>query len=236
LTDCLVDLARPLEGAPQPGAYLHAPLLAGHHALWQPAQGFAAGQMQLGAFEGTPSPLPCHLFLLLREGEAGLRQADGQETVLRPGQAILLPRGWAGVWRNTAGSAFTFVHLTGEAPRSPPHAVLLPADALLQPSAGPSEALLDSPAPVARSHLAFEDSTGQLEAGIWEATPYRRRLHVFGHDELMVLLEGRVRITDAAGRFSDFGPGDCFMVARGKGWAWQSEGLVKKFFCSFHPG
>lgn len=235
MTDCLVDLSHPLEGAPLPG-WLQAPLLSGHHALWQPEQGFAAGQLRLGAFDAALPPLPCHAFLLLREGEAGLREADGRETVLRPGQAILLPRGWAGTWKNTEGAALTFVTLVGEAPSGTPSAIPLPADAPLQPSAGPSEALLESAAPEARSHLAFEDSTGQLEAGIWGATPYRRRLHVFGHDELMVLLEGRVRITDAAGRFAEFGPGDCFMVARGKGWAWQSEGVVKKIFCSFHPG
>jgi len=50
---------------------------------------------------------------------------------------------------------------------------------------------------------------------VWEATRYRERIDGYPIDELMLILEGSVIITDADGVKETFSPGDAFVMPKG---------------------
>lgn len=241
MTKTVIDFSLPFDGVAPIEPWLRsrdggtAPVLAASQDRHDAALGYGAGRLRLGAYAAELAPLAAHVFLVLRQGEIHFRETDGRETLLRAGDTAVLPRGLAGHWRNSAETSLVFVTLAGQEAAGPVALLRPDPRAELAPSAGPSAALLASEPPVCGTHMVFEDSTEQLDIGIWGATPYSRILNTFRHDELMFLLEGGVTITDAEGKAHAFGAGDCFMTTRGAGWAWHSAVPVKKVFCSFLP-
>jgi uncharacterized cupin superfamily protein len=75
----------------------------------------------------------------------------------------------------------------------------------------------------------FERTDKCALAGIWEAEPHLERVDC-DYDELCHLLEGTVRLTDAAGVSRTFGPGDSFVVAAGFKGRWENLTTVRKVF------
>lgn len=201
------------------------------------ALGSTVAQATLPALDTELGTLSQHVFLLVQSGRVTLRLADGGEAELQAGQTAVLPRGLALGWRNTAGTQLISITLAGEAPPAGSTPQLLRPDpsAALAPSAGPAAALLTTPAPSCSKLLCFEDSTEQLEVGVWQSTPYARSAKAFGHSELMYLVEGRVSITDPSGQVLSFGPGEPFLIPRDTPCAWDSTVLVKKVYCTISP-
>lgn len=98
----------------------------------------------------------------------------------------------------------------------------------------PIEGVVDDPAVVDApyrfcSWRHFDDPTSGARAGIWEADPHLERC-TCDYDELCHLLEGQVRLTDAAGVARVFGPGDSFIVAAGFRGTWENLTRVRKVF------
>jgi uncharacterized cupin superfamily protein len=207
-----------------------AGLVAGRLLRHQPEHGYAVAEAVLTAFSGPLPALPRHVFLLVQAGSVTL---DG--AVVQAGETVLLPRGCSGAWRNAASTRLVVIAYEGEAPPAgaAPAPVRPDLSAPLAPSGGPSEALLVTPAPRCAKLLCFEDSTERFEMGLWSSTPYARRPSTFGHDELMVLLEGAVTITDPEGVATTFTAGEAFLIPRGMPCAWENTAPVKKVFVSF---
>ena len=80
----------------------------------------------------------------------------------------------------------------------------------------------------------FTDDTGRFFAGIWRST--QGAWHVsYTENELCVLTEGRVRISDAHGRSWTFGPGDCFVMPAGFRGVWEVLEPARKFYAIYEP-
>ena len=104
--------------------------------------------------------------------------------------------------------------------------------------ADPADAAPDERAGGLRRGAALEcvlRSVGRFHVGHWQAEPGRRAVD-YTESELCVLLEGRVRLTDAAGSAVEFGPGDAFVIAPGFTGAWESIGRVTKIYAVLEPG
>ncbi|WP_419897619.1 cupin domain-containing protein [Roseomonas sp. USHLN139] len=233
LTTSLLDFRRPAaQGLPLAALdwLPAAPLADGRMLRDQPEHGYAVAEATLDAFDGRLPALDRHVFLLVQAGAVTL---DG--ATIAPGETVLLPRGLAGQWRNDAATRLLVITYRGEAPAA--GAALSPVRpdlaAPLEPCGGPSAALLTTPAPHCVKRMSFEDSTGQFELGVWAATPYARQPSAFGHDELMVLLEGAVTITDPEGVATTFQAGESFLILRGMPCAWENTVAVKKVFLCF---
>ena len=113
--------------------------------------------------------------------------------------------------------------------KNPSHVIAFDADSI-----PPREAVIDDPAIVdapyrSRSWRHFENASRGATAGIWQAGPHRERCKC-DYDELCHILEGEVRLTDAAGRSRTFGPGDSFVVAAGFDGTWENLTDVRKVF------
>jgi uncharacterized protein len=91
-----------------------------------------------------------------------------------------------------------------------------------------------SPVPVQHVRNVFTDATGHFFSGIWHSTPGAWRV-TYTENELCVLTEGRVRITNDRGQASSFGPGDCWVMPAGFRGVWEVLEPAKKFYAIYEP-
>lgn len=84
--------------------------------------------------------------------------------------------------------------------------------------------------PKETGHNFFTNEAGNLTAGVWEATAYREEIDNCPVDELMVVLEGSVTITDADGETQTFRPGDAFVMPKGFKGTWKNTETMRKFY------
>jgi uncharacterized cupin superfamily protein len=80
----------------------------------------------------------------------------------------------------------------------------------------------------------FTDATGRFFAGIWRSSPGAWRV-AYTENELCLLTEGRVRISDDAGRSWEFGPGECFVMPAGFHGLWEVLEPARKFYAIYEP-
>ncbi|MEP1229051.1 MAG: cupin domain-containing protein [Litorimonas sp.] len=81
---------------------------------------------------------------------------------------------------------------------------------------------------------AFSDKSEQFHVGHWSSGPCA--LHVsYDEDELCVIIEGDVKITDNDGQVSTYGKGDAFVIEAGFKGIWESLTKVTKIYAVFEP-
>jgi uncharacterized cupin superfamily protein len=82
------------------------------------------------------------------------------------------------------------------------------------------------------SDVWYKDQSGRIRAGLWSAGPDCAAIDLTDHaDELCVILEGTVRLTDASsGHTEIYRAGDTFLIPSGFNGTWESVGAVRKFF------
>ncbi len=91
-----------------------------------------------------------------------------------------------------------------------------------------------SPMPVQTVRNGFTDATGRFFGGIWRSSVGTWRVR-YTENELCVLTEGRVRISDAAGNSWSFGAGDCFVVPAGFEGTWEVLEPARKYYAIYEP-
>ncbi len=109
---------------------------------------------------------------------------------------------------------------------------------------GPDRSGLESWGPIAPDQLEsgdaiqhgryfFNDERLGLSAGVWDCTPFVRRMRSHANNELMVLLEGEVTIRQENGPTVTVRAGQRFFIPKGLRLQWQQRGRVRKYFVIF---
>jgi uncharacterized cupin superfamily protein len=80
----------------------------------------------------------------------------------------------------------------------------------------------------------YSGADGAFRAGIWTSQPGRSEVS-YSIDELCVLLEGVVRLIDAAGRVEIYRAGDTFLIPKGFNGVWETVEPVRKFYAVHKP-
>lgn len=75
----------------------------------------------------------------------------------------------------------------------------------------------------------YADHTGAFRTGIWTAEPGKSEIN-YVSDELCVILDGTVRLTDASGHVETYHAGDTFLIPRGFIGTWETVQPVRKFY------
>ena len=75
---------------------------------------------------------------------------------------------------------------------------------------------------------------GSFKTGFWSAEPGSSPI-AYTMDEMCVLLEGHVRLTDASGHVEEYVAGDTFLIPNGFTGTWETVKHVKKFFAIYKP-
>ena len=86
--------------------------------------------------------------------------------------------------------------------------------------------------PVQTAHILFTSSDGCFVCGSWEAQPGSWRV-VFTESEFCALLQGAVKVTDAAGSVTIFRAGDAFVSPAGFTGIWEILEPTRKLFASY---
>ncbi|MCF1707859.1 cupin domain-containing protein [Tabrizicola sp. J26] len=209
---------------------------SGHVWFEDKAAGLGVGVWEAGPTIGRWMIWSAHEFMLIVEGEVVIVEED-RETVFRAGDALFIPKGVRCLWAQAGRVRKIFAILDdGRMPAGQNGRVIrIDPSAHLDPASPPLATNLLSSVPQTWAHNAFEDETGQLSTGIWQATAYERKQVSFTHTELMHVLEGTISLTDAAGQTQHFGPGQTLLLPAGTPNAWLSTGLVRKVFWTFSP-
>ncbi len=96
-----------------------------------------------------------------------------------------------------------------------------------------ASAKLDAAAPSTTAQW-YADPTGRFKSGFWASEPGRAEVHYL-KDELCVLLEGTVRLTDEAGRVETYRGGDTFLIPNGFKGVWETVEPTRKFYAIHTP-
>lgn len=228
---------------PMPSSDLIAGTGQQYGALWldDAAAGLLVGVWACSPMTGAMGPWSTNEVMILIDGAVTIDHGDGSSLSVGAGDCFFIPKGTVCSWRQEGDlKKFFVIHsdASGLVPRDAAalRARKIDASAALAATHGPDPALLlSAPAPRCEAFTAFTDLTGQLEAGVWSATPYARAAAPFAHHELMHIVEGAVTLSDGAGRKDTFAAGDTVFVPQGATVGWDSTTPVRKIFCSFAP-
>jgi uncharacterized cupin superfamily protein len=202
--------------------------------------GMFAGEAELRAFDAEVASLPVDLFLVVVSGQITITESGGQVTTLEAGQTCAAPRGLTATWSQPQDTRIFFMCYAGPSPApagSSAVSVIVPRlDDKLDPIPGPSrDLIISSPLPTVGRKVIYEDPTGQFTVGLWEATPYQRKLAGFSDYEIMHFIEGGVEMTNAIGETRFFKPRETFIVNRGVPNAWKTKTYTRKVYCKLNP-
>jgi uncharacterized protein len=75
----------------------------------------------------------------------------------------------------------------------------------------------------------YTDPTEQFFAGIWQSSVGAKTVD-YTEEEICVILEGRVRLTDLAGNAKEFGAGSTFALPAGFKGTWETLEPAKKVY------
>jgi uncharacterized cupin superfamily protein len=84
------------------------------------------------------------------------------------------------------------------------------------------------------THNWYEDASGVLSSGFWASKPNRTEVD-YTEDEFCYILEGKVRLTDSAGRTEEYKSGDAFVIPKGFTGVWETVEPVRKFYVIHQP-
>lgn len=234
IIDCptFVDL-RALAQSASVAAGQGDPFGAGAHKLNVRAGPCTLLVIALPAGSGKSAGLNADTWVLVESGAVTLSGPVGDVEV-RQGHSAVVARGTPFSWRTDAKSTLIgMAYAEGKA--SAPGIVLIDNKASLGPSNPPAAHLLLGETPTCRSNNHFASGDDMFKCGIWDSTPYQRTPIYFCHTELMHLLAGRVKFTDAAGRSATFSKGDTYIIEQGAECSWESHEFVAKIYSLFRP-
>ena len=204
------------------------------------------GTLTAGVWDCTPMTMPLrpyHVneFILMLEGSLTMVDTAGREERFTPGQAFMIPKGLPISWVQTEYVRKFYVVFD-----DPSGDVLPGLDASnvtridpnreLAPVGEQDTARYLGGVPEQHVHGYFEDATGQMGLGVWDTTAMHTRPEPFGRSELMHILEGTVTLAGGTPGEQTLKAGDTCMVPKGlPDYKWDSEGYVRKIYCTFEP-
>lgn len=223
------------------------PVQHGHSYLEAAEIGLSAGVWDCTAMTTRMGPYPVNEFMLVLEGEVTIVEATGRATTVRAGESFVLPKGLDCSWRQP-GYMRKFYVIFDDAPGTMTRTTTQTAavdrttlSVILPDVAAPLAPLQVDPAPIVgtvptqHARSWHTDPTGQWTVGVWDASPYTRKVVPSNRYELMHLLEGSVTLEDGQGGAQTFRAGDTFLVPLGAPNGWKSSEYVRKIYCIFQP-
>ncbi len=219
------------------------PVQRGHIYHQYEALGYMAGVWDCTAMTGKFEPYPVHEFMFLLEGSVTMVHEDGTEVTVNAGEPFVIPKGLPCRWKQEGYVRKYFMIFENPGAR-PADDVSSQGVILPQPSGPPGgmeKAEIDDPSgyigdlPTRHDHTYFEDPSGQMNAGVWDSTPFECAVAPFPRNELMYLLEGSVTLTDDDGQEHHFQAGDAIYVPKGAAFGWKNTEYIRKYYAIFEP-
>ena len=110
-----------------------------------------------------------------------------------------------------------------------------PQDEAFAPTYTVAPGCLISGTPNERGVTQFTSEDGTVNAGVWTCDTYRERIPSYPCDELFVVIEGSVTLTEEGRDPRSYGPGDAFVIRRGTVCEFEATGPLRKFYMTCEP-
>ncbi len=198
------------------------------------------GSVSAGVWDCTPyseikGPYSVDEFMVLLEGSLDIEQPDGSSSHFVAGDSFVIPKGAVVQWIQTEYlRKYWFIYDNAAVGNgSLDRAMLVDSNAELTKVALNDAALFLSDIPNMGMEIVCQSADKKMTAGVWDSTAMTRVPAIIERSELMHIIEGRGKITNADGVEFHFEAGDTFFVPAGMGYQWHSDEYVKKTFCSF---
>ena len=209
---------------------------------FQVASLFAGTELRAVIFESTPAttdhrtrPLEYDEFVLVLNGKLILTEQDGRAQEFLPGDAVVLPMGYNGTWKMEGDyrELAVIVQQPGSGAEEGGSPVRMNPDAMagigLMPI--PNDGFVDI---LVEGELEFE--IARLFSGVdmmvvvVESTPAKtdHRNRPLEYDEFVLVLDGKLVLTEQNGRVQEFTPGDALVVPKGYTGTWEQQGAYRE--------
>ena len=180
---------------------------------------------------------PANELAIVVTGEMKISDRHGIVTVLREGDAAVIPRGLnCTIDQSQLGKrAFLLFRAPSQPDQSrQPGIVKVDPGARMEqcPFSLPAGLLTSSPIPVSSKYVAYADEQAGFSVGLWACNPYSRRPITIGHNEFMQLLDGSCSLTGDNGVTASLEKGDMLFIPRGSVFDWKSLVDVTKLYGS----
>ena len=226
---------------PDPSDYQTSPpILNGHVYYFNEDIGLYVGVWDSTISQEVFGPYKMDEFMWLIEGQVTMINENGDATVVKAGEAFVIPKGYPCSWKQE-GYLKKFYMIydapNSSLPESPSvNKIILPrADAQMKILDTSDPFVIKGEAPVQKDYSCYEDTTGKMFVGTWESSPFESEIAPFPYHELAHILEGSVTITDEIGKEHAFKAGDTFFVAEGTVCSWKTSEMFRKFYAMFQP-
>lgn len=199
---------------------------------------YSGPQLRVSIFECTPArtdhrtrPTDVDEFVYVLSGKLILTEPNGTAHEFLPGDALVLPIGYTGTWE-MQGNYRELVVLNqerGAAPDASPAPVRLNPDSMagLGLAPIPNDGFIDI---LVEGELEFEIASlfsgEELEIVVVESTPATtsHAERPLEYDEFVLVLNGKLVLTEPNGTVQEFTPGNAVIVPMGYTGTWEQQG------------
>lgn len=203
---------------------------------------FSGEELSAVIFASTPAktdhrnrPLEYDEFVIVLNGKLILTEQNGRSQEFTPGDVVVLPRGFNGTWEMQGDYRELAVvpQGRGEITRTGGAPVRMNPDNMAGlgltpiPNDGFVDILVEGELEFTLARLfAGED----LQVVVVESTPARtdHRNRPLEYDEFVLVLNGRLVLTEQNGREQAFTPGQAFVVPKGYTGTWEQQGTYRE--------
>jgi hypothetical protein len=84
--------------------------------------------------------------------------------------------------------------------------------------------------PQEKAHVFYDQPLKQATVGVWESEPGVVRFDPYPFDEMCIIVEGEVALSDVSGATDAFRAGDIFIVRRTFRGHWTMPRRLRKFY------
>ncbi len=219
------------------------PIQRGHIYHEDSASGYMAGVWDCTPMTERFGPYAVNEFMLLLEGSVTMIRADGGEAIINAGESFIVPKGLPCQWKQDGYVRKYFVIFenpgTPAADNVSAQGVILPKltdpgeETPWQSADGAGEFAGDTP--TARNHTCFTDPSHQFSCGLWDSSAFETPAVPCPRNELVILVQGSMTLTDENGHEHLFEAGETAYVPKGVSCGRRSTGDVRTLYCRFDP-
>jgi hypothetical protein len=203
---------------------------------------FSGEELRVVIFESTPAttdhrtrPLEYDEFVLVLNGKLILAEQNGRAQEFVPGDAVVLPMGYNGTWemQGTYRELAVILQQPGSGAEEGGSPVRLDPDNMagLGLTPIPNDAFADI---LVEGALEFEIarlfSGVDMLAVVVESTPAKtdHRNRPLEYDEFVLVLNGKLVLTEQNGAVHEFRPGNALVVPKGYTGTWEQQGTYRE--------
>jgi uncharacterized cupin superfamily protein len=185
---------------------------------------------------------PVDEFMYFLEGSVEITDAQGNRRMVKPGDAIVMPRGFHGTWRQLGPiKKIAVSYWASRGPGASPAIVSVDRKVLrsapMQPIWGDTgfAHLIDAAGAQYVEVPAYDSVDHQLSIAAKKYDRITLEMKGWSTDEFILVLAGGVEIVDVTGRVERFASGQAFVIPRGFVGIWRQLGQIEMLTVNYGP-